>query len=87
MAMRARLMSQALRIITPKASKNKCTCFFINQVRSNVGQMYGNPETRPGGQALPFDASIIIRTSFKQLDEKTGETTMMIKKNKVGRPF
>ena len=85
--MRARLMSQALRKITPKANENKCTCFFINQVRTNVGQMYGNPETRPGGNALPFDASIIIRTSTKQVDAETAETTMTIKKNKVGVPF
>lgn len=87
MAMRARLMSQALRKITPKANQNQCTCFFINQVRTNVGQMYGNPETRPWGNALPFDASVIIRTSSKKIDELTGETRMMIKKNKVGKPF
>lgn len=87
MGMRARLMSQALRKITPKASDNKCTCFFINQVRTNLGQMYGNPEVRPGGNALPFDASVIIRTSSKQIDEKTGETTMVVKKNKVWKPF
>jgi len=87
MAWRARLMSQGLRKITPKASKNMCTCFFINQVRMQVGQIYWNPETRPGWQALPFDASIVIRTSTKQVDEETGETTMKVIKNKVGRPF
>ena len=87
MGMRARLLSQALRKIVPKASENKCTCFFINQVRTNLGQMYGNPETMPGGQALPFDSSIIIRTSCKQIDDYTTETTMKIKKNKVWVPF
>ena len=87
MGMRARLMSQALRKIVWKANDNKCTCFFINQVRTNIGQMYGNPETRPWGNALPFAASIIIRTSSKQIDDYTTETTMKIKKNKVWVPF
>lgn len=86
MAMRARLMSQALRKITPKANQHKCTCFFINQVRTSMSP-YGNPEVRPGGQALPFDASVIIRTSSKKIDEKTAITTFDIKKNKVGIPF
>lgn len=86
MWMRARLMSQGLRKIVPKANKNQCTCIFINQVRSNIWG-YWNPEARPWGQALPFDASIIIRTSSKKVDEKTGITKMAIKKNKVGMPF
>ena len=87
MGMRARLLSQALRKIVPKANANKCTCFFINQVRTNLGQMYWNPEVMPWGQALPFDSSIIIRTSSKQVDDYTTETTMKIKKNKVWIPF
>ena len=87
MGMRARLISQALRKIVPKANANKCTCFFINQVRANIGQMYWPSETMPGGQALPFDSSIIIRTSSKQIDDYTTETTMKIKKNKVWVPF
>lgn len=87
MGARARLMGQALRKIAPAASKNECTCFFINQVRHKIGEMYGNPETQPGGNALPYAASIVIRTSSKKIDDQTGETTMDIKKNKVGKPF
>lgn len=87
MGMRARLMSQGLRKITPKANQMGCSCFFINQVRSSIGVLYGPTEVRPGGNALPFDASIIIRTSSKKIDEETGETTFDIKKNKVGQPF
>ena len=64
MGMRARLMSQGLRKITPKANQMGCSC-FINQVRSSIGVLYGPTEVRPGGNALPFDASIIIRTSSK----------------------
>lgn len=84
---RARLMGQALRKIVPAAGTNECTCIFINQVRTNIGQMYGNPETQPGGRALPFAASIVMRTSFKKIDEHSGQTTIDVKKNKVGKPF
>jgi len=50
--------------------------------------VHNSPELRPGGRALPFDASVILRTSFKQTtDEKIGETKIMVKKNKVGKPF
>lgn len=86
MAMRARLMSQACRKIAPIAEKGDCTCFFINQVRSNVGVMYGNPETTPGGNAMKYAASVRIRTSFKK-DGDDAAVKMQIKKNKVGKPF
>lgn len=83
---RARLMGQALRKISPKASKNKCTCIFINQLRASMA-MYGNPITSPGGKALPYASSIVLHASSKKIDEKTGETTIDVKKNKVGKPF
>lgn len=87
MGSRARLMGQALRKISPAAAKNKCACIFINQVRTNIAQMYGNPETQPGGRALPYASSIVLRTSCRKLDERNGETTIDVKKNKVGQPF
>ena len=34
---------------------------FINQLRVNMGVMYGNPESMPGGKGLKFHASIIVR--------------------------
>ena len=39
----ARLMSQALRKLTPVVSKNNCVVIFINQLREKVGVMFGNP--------------------------------------------
>lgn len=87
---RARLMGQALRKITPAAAKNDCTVIFINQIRMKLGPdaMYGNPETQPGGKALPYMSSIVIRTSSKKdPDGMTGQTTIDVKKNKVGKPF
>lgn len=87
MGMRARLMGQGLRKIVPSASKTECTCIFINQVRATIGNMYWPTETRPSATALEYDASIIIRTSSKQIDEFNATTKFVVKKNKVGMPF
>lgn len=87
MGMRARLMGQALRKIVPSASKTECTVLFINQVRAVIGNMYWPSETRPSATALEYDASIIIRTSTKQIDEFHAVTKFQVKKNKVGMPF
>ena len=51
----AALMSAALRKITAGNSKTALLC--INQTRQKVGIVFGNPETTPGGMALPFYAS------------------------------
>ena len=52
--LQARLMSQALRKLTPVISKSNCIVIFINQLREKVGVMFGNPETTTGGRALKF---------------------------------
>jgi recombination protein RecA len=54
----ARLMSQALRKMTAIVAKSKTVVIFINQIRMQIGVMFGNPETTPGGKALKFYASV-----------------------------
>src|SRR5438034_8372944 len=49
--LQARLMSQALRILTPTIAKSKTCMMFINQLRQKIGVMFGNPETTSGGLA------------------------------------
>src|SRR6185369_15150939 len=56
----ARLMSQALRKLTAIVSKTKTVVIFINQIRMQIGVMFGNPETTPGGKALKFYTSVRI---------------------------
>mgnify|MGYP003147351498 FL=1 len=51
----AALMSMGLRKLT--AANEHTAVIFINQTRLNVGQMFGDPETVPGGRAMPFYAS------------------------------
>lgn len=58
MARQAALMSKAMRKLT--AGNKKTAVLWINQTRVNIGVMFGNPETIPGGKALPFYASYIV---------------------------
>lgn len=58
MARQAALMSKAMRKLT--ASNKKTAVLWINQTRVNIGVMFGNPESIPGGKALPFYASYIV---------------------------
>ncbi|MCH3986938.1 MAG: recombinase RecA [Lachnospiraceae bacterium] len=90
--LQARLMSQALRKLTPVVSKSKCIVVFINQLREKVGIVFGNPETTTGGRALKFYASVrleVRRTeSIKQNGEVIGNhVRVKIVKNKVAPPF
>lgn len=90
--LQARLMSQALRKLTPLVSKHNCTIIFINQLREKVGVMFGNPETTPGGRALKFYSSVRMDVrrveTLKQAGDMTGNRTKVkIIKNKVAPPF
>ena len=91
-AVQARLMSQALRKLTGAIGKTECIVIFINQLRTKVGVMYGNPETTPGGNALKYYASVRIdvrRTeTLKNGAVSYGNRTKCkIVKNKVAPPF
>ena len=88
----ARLMSQALRKLTAVISKSNCAVVFINQLRENVGVMFGNPETTTGGRALKFYASVRMDVrrieSLKQSGEVIGNRTRIrVVKNKIAPPF
>ena len=90
--LQARLMSQALRKLTPVISKSNCVVVFINQLREKVGVMFGNPETTTGGRALKFYASVRMDVrrieTLKQGGEMIGNRTRVkIVKNKIAPPF
>ncbi len=92
MGLHARLMSQALRKLTAIVSKSKTTVVFLNQIRMNIGVMFGNPETTTGGKALKFYSSVRIeirrKAQIKQGDKLLGgRHKVKIVKNKVAPPF
>ncbi len=90
--LKARLMSQAMRKLSPIAFKNNVLVVFINQVRMMIGQSWGNPETTPGGSALKFHSSVRIDVR-KVSPIKDGEEIVgiliraKVAKNKVAPPF
>jgi recombination protein RecA len=90
--LQARLMSQALRKLTGSISKSRTTVIFINQIRMQIGVMFGNPETTAGGRALKFYASVRLDirriATLKEGEQAVGNRTRVkVVKNKVAAPF
>lgn len=88
----ARLMSQALRKLTAIVARSKTVVIFINQIRMQIGVMFGNPETTPGGKALKFYTSVRLDirriAQIKKGEEVVGgRVRVKVVKNKVGPPF
>lgn len=84
MGLQARMMSKALRKLVGLANEHKTLIVFINQLRSKIGIMFGNPETTPGGMALKYAASVRIDLRKKEdLKDKSGESIGIKVKAKV----
>lgn len=88
----ARLMSQALRKLTAIVARSGTVVIFINQIRMQIGVMFGNPETTPGGKALKFYTSVRLDVrriaQIKKGDEVIGgRVRVKVVKNKVAAPF
>lgn len=90
----ARMMSTALQVLSPAIGKTKAVVLFINQTRASMN-MYGDPETTPGGQAFKFYASIRVKVSRVSQSEKHDSNKALVghdlnvnvKKNKTCPPF
>ncbi len=92
--LQARLMSQALRKLTPVVHKSKTSLIFINQVRQNISAMAFAPkETTTGGKALKFYASLRLEVRrIESLKDKDGgdrgnRVQIKVAKNKMAPPF
>lgn len=90
--LQARLMSQALRKLTPVVARSNAVAIFVNQLREKVGVMFGNPETTPGGRALRFYSSVRLEVRRAETMKKDGEMVgnavkIKVVKNKVAPPF
>ena len=93
----SRFLSTELKKLTPAVAKANVAMIFINQVRVNIGQMHGDPETTSGGKALKHACSVMIQTAASQSKDNSifdknenmiGHTVnVKVTKNKVGPPF
>jgi recombination protein RecA len=92
-AMQAKLLNKALRILTGPISKSKTVVIFINQLREKIGVIYGRKEYTPGGKALKFYASVRIEVKKgDKIEDKNGRQIgnwmkIDVVKNKVGMPW
>jgi recombination protein RecA len=92
MGLQARLMSQALRKLSGAIKQSNTAMIFTNQLRMQIGVLFGNPETTSGGKALKFYSSVRLDMrrveSIKQGGEIIGNRTKVrVVKNKVAPPF
>ena len=96
-AARAKSTGACLRKINPLMRKHKVALIIINQIRSKIGVMFGNPETNAaGGMSLEYYLGVSLQTlSNKTSDLIKDENKNIIgirgtvrnKKNKVSMPF
>jgi recombination protein RecA len=92
MGMQAAMMSKSLRIMNPRIKKSNTLVIFINQTRSKIGVMFGNPETTSGGTALKFYSSMRLSFRFRGQYKKKGKVRGMdcrvrVVKNKMAIPY
>lgn len=91
MATQARMMSQAMRMLTGMIAKTNTLVIFINQIRIDL-RGYGNPNTTAGGKALRFYTSVRIEikklATIKKGEQVIGaQSQAKVIKNKVAPPF
>ena len=92
-----RFLSTELKKLTPVVAQANVAFIGINQVRVNLGQMFGDPTTSPGGKALKHACSLMLNMApilsadsviKNSSGEKIGHVVRAkIQKNKVGAPF
>jgi len=90
--LQARAISKGMRKITGVIANQNVLFIILNQTRTKIGVMFGDPTTTPGGKAIPFHASTRIKLGAGQ-QIKDGEDVIGIHvsaktiKNKVAAPF
>lgn len=91
--LQARVISKGMRKITGVIGQNNVTLLCLNQLRTAIGVMHGDPDVTPGGKSIPYHSSIRIKlTSGTQVKDKAGNVIGIhviatVKKNKVAPPF
>ena len=91
--LQARAISKGMRKITGIIGQTNSLLICLNQVKTKIGVLYGDPDTVPGGKAIPFHASIRIKLGGGQQIKDDNGDVIGVKcwaktvKNKVAPPF
>jgi len=91
--LQARAISKGMRKITGVIGQTNTLLICLNQIRTNIGVMYGDPTTTPGGKAIPFHSSVRIKLGAGQQITNKDKEVIGINvraktiKNKVSPPF
>jgi len=91
--LQARAISKGMRKITGVIGQTNTLFVILNQTRTKIGVMYGDPTTTPGGKAIPFHSSVRIKLGAGQKIENKEKEVIGIHvsaktiKNKVAAPF
>ena len=91
--LQARAISKGMRKITGVIANQNVLLICLNQIRTKIGVMYGDPTTTPGGKAIPFHSSVRIKLGAgQQITNKNKEViginvSAKTIKNKVAPPF
>lgn len=91
--LQARAVSKGMRKITQVVANNNVLLLILNQLRTKIGVMYGDPDVEPGGSAVPFHASVRLKlTGGSKIGEKDEDmiginVIARTIKNKVAPPF
>jgi len=91
--LQARAISKGMRKITGIIANQNVLMICLNQIRTKIGVMYGDPTTTPGGKAIPFHSSVRIKLGAGQPITNKEKEVIGINvsaktiKNKVAPPF
>lgn len=91
--LQARAISKGMRKLTGVLGENDVTLICLNQIRTKIGVMYGDPTTTPGGMAIPFHASVRLKiTGGQHVKDKDGNVigisiNVTSVKDKVAMPY
>ena len=91
--LQARAISKGMRKITGVIANQNVLFVILNQTRTKIGVMYGDPTTTPGGKAIPFHSSVRIKLGAGQQIQDKDKNVIGIHvsaktiKNKVAAPF
>lgn len=90
----ARATSASFKMIAQACDDYNAMLIILNQTRTKIGVMFGDPTTTPGGDAVKFYCSVRIRLGRTMLKKSASDSTKIGQrigaeciKNKVSAPF